>query len=88
MEDQILLLNGDELYVLLMACMLHDAGMGVSDGEFDEFMGRLAREISMRERKRGTERGSSGTATRNSAPFSSKNTRTFWTCPPRSISLR
>jgi hypothetical protein len=42
MEDQILLLNGDELYVLLMACLLHDAGMGVSDGKFDEFMGRLA----------------------------------------------
>jgi hypothetical protein len=41
-KDQILLLNGDELYVLLMACLLHDAGMGVSDGKFDEFMGRLA----------------------------------------------
>lgn len=40
-KDQILLLNGDELYILLMACLLHDAGMGVSDGEFDEFMGRL-----------------------------------------------
>jgi hypothetical protein len=40
-KDQILLLNGDELYILLMACLLHDAGLGVSDGEFDEFMGRL-----------------------------------------------
>lgn len=36
-EDQIRSLNADEIYVLLMACCLHDAGMGISPEEFDEF---------------------------------------------------
>ena len=40
-EDQISSLNADEIYVLLMACCLHDAGMGISPEEFDEFSGSL-----------------------------------------------
>lgn len=40
-EEQIRSLNADEIYVLLMACCLHDAGMGISPEEFDEFSGSL-----------------------------------------------
>ena len=40
-QDQVPCLNGDELYVLLMSCLLHDAGMGISPEEFEEFIGRL-----------------------------------------------
>ena len=47
-KDQILSLNADELYVLLMACCLHDAGMGISSEEFDLFAPRLDLEAYFR----------------------------------------
>ncbi len=39
--DQIELLNADELYILLMACYLHDAGMGINREEYREFIEKL-----------------------------------------------
>ncbi len=30
-------LNADEIYILLMASYLHDSGMGISDGDYEEF---------------------------------------------------
>ena len=35
--EQILRLNQDELYILLMSCHLHDVGMGITSKEYDEF---------------------------------------------------
>lgn len=40
-EDQIDRLNPDECYVLMMACFLHDIGMGIKERDFYEFMGQL-----------------------------------------------
>lgn len=39
--SQIEKLNADELYVLLMACYLHDSGMGITREMCDEFSGRI-----------------------------------------------
>ena len=36
-RGQIEKLNKDEVFVLLMACYLHDVGMGLSDRDYDEF---------------------------------------------------
>lgn len=36
-EKRINRMNADELYVLLMACYLHDVGMGISEKDYDEF---------------------------------------------------
>ena len=35
--DQIDKLNADEIYILLIACYLHDVGMGVSDDEYQRY---------------------------------------------------
>ncbi len=40
-RNQLLHLNADELYILLMSCHLHDAGMGISPKEYDEFSKKL-----------------------------------------------
>ncbi len=40
-EEYIGKLNADEIYILLMASYLHDAGMGISDGDYEEFKDRL-----------------------------------------------
>ncbi|MCR5001025.1 MAG: ATP-binding protein [Lachnospiraceae bacterium] len=40
-RDQVDRLNKDEIYILLMGCYLHDTGMGISMGDFDEFKDRL-----------------------------------------------
>jgi hypothetical protein len=40
-EDQIDKVNADECYVLMMACFLHDIGMGVKEKDFFEFMEEL-----------------------------------------------
>jgi hypothetical protein len=37
-ENQVLDLNPDAIYVLLMGCYLHDAGMGISQKEYQEFL--------------------------------------------------
>ena len=34
-------LNKDEVFVLLMACYLHDVGMGISDKDYEEFKDKL-----------------------------------------------
>lgn len=39
--DQIDMLNTDECYVLMMACLLHDVGMGVRENDFRTFMAEL-----------------------------------------------
>lgn len=40
-DDQIDKLSPEECYVLIMACYLHDIGMGISDREFAEFSEEL-----------------------------------------------
>ncbi len=40
-DDQIRKLYPEECYVLIMACYLHDIGMGISDREFTEFSKKL-----------------------------------------------
>lgn len=40
-DDQIRKLYPEECYVLIMACYLHDIGMGISDREFTEFSKEL-----------------------------------------------
>lgn len=35
--DNIKRLNADEIYILLMAAYLHDAGMGISDNDYEQF---------------------------------------------------
>ena len=39
--EQILRLNQDELYILLMSCHLHDVGMGITSKEYDEFREKI-----------------------------------------------
>ena len=39
--DQIIRLNGDEIYILLMSCCLHDSGMGVMKKDFEAFSARI-----------------------------------------------
>ena len=36
-EEDIDKLNADELYILIMACYLHDIGMGISEKDYEEF---------------------------------------------------
>ena len=38
LRENILKLNAGEIYIYLMACALHDAGMGISDKDFDGFV--------------------------------------------------
>ena len=38
LRENILKLNASEIYIYLMACALHDVGMGVSDKDIDEFV--------------------------------------------------
>lgn len=40
-RDQISRLNKDEIFVLLMACYLHDSGMGISEKDYAEFKDKL-----------------------------------------------
>ena len=40
-KEQILRLNQDELYILLMSCHLHDVGMGSTSKEYDEFREKI-----------------------------------------------
>ena len=40
-KEQILRLNQDELYILLMSCHLHDVGMGITSKEYDEFREKI-----------------------------------------------
>ena len=40
-ESQISKLNADEIYILLVACYLHDVGMGINEKDFDEFSEKL-----------------------------------------------
>ncbi|RKM61272.1 hypothetical protein D6855_05105 [Butyrivibrio sp. CB08] len=40
-RDQIDKLNADEIFVLLMACYLHDVGMGISEKDYDECKEKL-----------------------------------------------
>ena len=35
--EQIVKLNADEIYVLLLGCYFHDTGMGISHADFEEF---------------------------------------------------
>ena len=39
--EQILRMNKDEIFVLLMSCYLHDVGMGISTKEYDEFREKI-----------------------------------------------
>lgn len=39
--DQVLRMNADELYILLMGCYLHDTGMGITDRNYEEFKDRI-----------------------------------------------
>jgi hypothetical protein len=39
--DQIDMLSAHELYVLLMACYLHDSGMAISESDYEEFKDEL-----------------------------------------------
>lgn len=43
--DQIEQMNADEIYVLLMACYLHDIGMGISENDYDIFKLKFDPEI-------------------------------------------
>ena len=74
--------------MLLMACCLHDAGMGISSEEFDLFVPRLDLEAYFRAEGEVPRDRIIGTSTRSSAPFSSTDTRPFWTCRPLTTSLR
>jgi Na+-driven multidrug efflux pump/anti-sigma regulatory factor (Ser/Thr protein kinase) len=40
-ESQVKKLNADEIYILLVACYLHDIGMGISEKDYEEFKDRL-----------------------------------------------
>lgn len=40
-EEQAAMLNADECYVLIMACYLHDTGMGISKNDYEEFSERI-----------------------------------------------
>ena len=40
-EEQILKMSDDEIYVLLMACYLHDVGMGVMKKDYEKFKEQL-----------------------------------------------
>ncbi len=40
-QDEIKKLNKDEIYILLMACYLHDVGMGVDEKTYNEFKERF-----------------------------------------------
>ena len=40
-KEQILRLNQDELYILLMSCHLHDVGMGITSKKYDEFREKI-----------------------------------------------
>ena len=42
--DQVNMLNEDEIYVLMMACYLHDVGMGISMDQYNEFSKELPME--------------------------------------------
>jgi hypothetical protein len=37
-------MNADEIYILLVACYLHDIGMGISEKDYEEFKDRLGGE--------------------------------------------
>ena len=39
--DRIDALNADEIYILLMSCYLHDAGMGISVKDYENFSARI-----------------------------------------------
>lgn len=39
--DQIIRLNGDEIYILLMSCCLHDSGMGITKKDLEAFSARI-----------------------------------------------
>lgn len=43
-RSQIDKLNADEAFVLLMACYLHDVGMGIGEKDYDEFKGIMGEE--------------------------------------------
>lgn len=36
-KEQIVKMNADEVYVLLMSCYLHDVGMGISESDYETF---------------------------------------------------
>lgn len=40
-RSQIDMLNKDEAFILLMACYLHDVGMGISEKDYDEFKDKM-----------------------------------------------
>ena len=40
-EEQIMRMNADDLFVLLMGCYFHDIGMGVSAKDYPEFLSRI-----------------------------------------------
>ncbi len=48
-QDQIRRMAADEIYVLLMACYLHDVGMGVSEGDYEQFKHRVGDEEYFRQ---------------------------------------
>ena len=52
--DQIEKLNADEIYILLMACYLHDAGMGVSERDYEVFKESLPYDQYFEVRPNGT----------------------------------
>ena len=47
--EQIGMLNKNEIFVLLMACFLHDVGMGISEKDYDEFKDRMGAEQYFRD---------------------------------------
>ena len=48
--EQIMSMNADELYVLLMACYLHDSGMSITQKDYNEFKEGLGEEEYFRYR--------------------------------------
>ena len=47
-EEQIGRMNADEIYALLMACYLHDSGMGISEKDYEAFKNQLGEEEYLR----------------------------------------
>lgn len=40
-ENELENLNSDEIYILLMSCVLHDIGMGIPDNELNRFVSEI-----------------------------------------------
>ncbi len=53
-EKQIKKLNADEIYILLVACYLHDVGMGISEKDCEEFSRALGAKAYFKEHPNDT----------------------------------